>query len=122
MASLSTPGFFWFLVGEGNQDECIARLHNNINYLHNLCTEILYSEGDYNMAFQRFYDKLMPVLRERDNHHSPIVNRRFLVQPLTYFYNRQFITQMMCQPFLFQHPIFIFQLTELLVVKSLLIF
>ena len=101
MASLSTPGFFWFLVGEGNQEECEARLHNNNNYLHNLCTEILYSDGDYNIAFQRFYDKLMPVLRERDNHQPYIVARRFLVRPLIYFYNRQFITQMMCKPFPF---------------------
>ena len=100
--STSVPGFYSFIQGEGNaeggQAEAIQRLNAHDNFLRNLCNEILYSNPEYNTAFQRFYSHLTRELNIRDNQHPPIIPRRNLALVLTYFYNRQFIIQMMSQP------------------------
>ena len=98
---MSFPGFYSFVAGECEPHLAIESLNAHDNFLRNLCNEILYSEPEYNMSFNRFYSKLKRALDTRDNQHPPIIPRRNLSTILTYFYNRQFIIQLMSQPIAF---------------------
>lgn len=95
---MSFPGYTSILHGEGNPEEMAARLDDNHGFLRNICIRVLYSLPEYNVAFNRFFSRLRQRLDEVDNQHPPRVPRRHLHEVATYFYNRQYIIQMMSVP------------------------
>ena len=95
---MSFPGYLAIVGGECTSELAIEALDANNSYLRNLCNEVLYTAyvPDYNFAFRRFYLAVTSALHARNAEHN--VRPRNLGGVLTYFYNRQFILQMMSQP------------------------